>query len=328
MAKFSGRLVSLGLARESTRGVGEAPDIWLPHTDVSFASKVKDARVAPALGRLADSEQRHVLTKYAEGDIAGEVRSQSFGYLLYALTGYCSTSGPTDSTYSHTFTPLDNGAQHDTLSITVKDANQAVIHELAALQSLEIETPLDGVAAFSSTWRARAAQATSTPTVTITDELKFPKNNTKVKLATSIANLSGATALSLKRFRITFNKTLVDDDALGTVWPEDFLVAGFGVEGEFELALESNTYRDYFLDGSYRALEVKLQSAELVSGASSTYASLTIQLPNVDFFGWEPNRPLDDIATQTVSFRGNYDVANSQEIVHSIVLVNGKSSYA
>lgn len=329
MTKFSGRLVKVGVAREATRGVGEAPDIRIPHTDISFSSKIKDVRVGPSLGRLADSEQHHVLTKYAEGDISGEVRSHSFGYLLYALTGYCGTTGPTDTTaYTHAFNPLDNSAQHDTLSISVQDENHTVIHELAALQSLEIECPLDNVAAYSSSWMSRVMQPSEHEVPAVTDELKFPKNKTSVKLATTIGGLAAATKLSLKRFRISFNKNLVMDDVLGTAWPEDFLVGNFGVEGEFEIDWTDQVYRDYFLEGSERALEFVLTSSSLITGAATTYATLTVQLPNCDFFGWEPNRPLDDITSQTVSFRANYDVANSQEIIHKLELVSGKDSYA
>lgn len=329
MTKYSGRLVSIGLAREATRGVGEVADIWMPHMDASFASKITDARVSPSLGRLADSEQHHVLTKFAEGGISGQVRSQSIGYLLYALTGTHSVTGPTDTTaYTHTFTALDNSSQHDTLSITVDDPDKTVIHELAALQNLEIEIPLDDVASFNSTWMARVQQPATTATVSLTNEQKFTKRKASIKIAANIAGLAAASKLSLKRFRITFNKALIADDVLGTVWPEDFLVGNFGIEGEFELQLTDTTYRDYFLNGTNRAMEIALTSPNVVTGAATTYASLTIQLPNVDFFGWEPNRPLDDIVSQTVSFKANYDIANSQEILHSLVLVNGKATYA
>jgi len=330
MSKYSGRLVSLGVARESTRGVGVAPSIWIPHTDLTVASKVKDVRVGPSLGKLADSEQRHVLTKFAEGEVGGEVRSHSFGYFLYALLGTLSTTGPTDTAaYTHAFT-LDNSAQHDTLSLTIQDSDKTVIHELAALKSLEIEVPIDGVAKYTASFMARVAQGSSTKTVTLpTTERKFPKNDAAIKLAADIAGLGAASAMALKRFRITFSKELIDDDVIGSVWPEDFLAANFGVEGEFELNLENTTYRDYYLDNTYRSLQLYLgNSASLISGASTTYPSLTIQLPYVDFFGWEPNRPLDEVVSQTISFKANHDIANDQEIVHSCSLVNGYASYA
>jgi hypothetical protein len=175
---------------------------------------------------------------------------------------------------------------------------------------------------------ARVEQPATAVTPTITNERKFTKRKASIKLATTIGGLAAATKLSLKRFRINFSKAMISDDVLGTVWPEDFLVGNFAVEGEFELNYTDTTYRDFFLDGSERALELALTSDDLINGAATTYASLTIQLPNVDFFGWESNRPLDDIVSQTVSFKANYDVANSQEIVHSIVLVNGKATYA
>jgi len=328
MSKYSGRLMGVGIARETTRGTGVAPTVWIPFDSCNFASKIKDVRVGSSLGRLADSEQHHVLTKYAEGNITGEVRSQTFGYLLYALTGYCGTAGPADTTaYTHTFTPIDNSAQHDTMSISVKDPDKTVIHEMAALQGLEIECPLDNVTKFTSTWRSRVEQGSTAATISLTNEQKFTKEGTKVKVAANIAGLAAATSLSLKRFRLTFSKAMIDDDALGTVWPEDFLVGNFGVEGELELNLTDTTWRNYFLDGTNRAMQLALTSANVITGAATTHASLTLQFPNVDFYGWTPNRPLDDIVTQTLSFKCNYDGANTQEIVHSMVLVNGYTNY-
>ena len=330
MSKYSGRLVSLGVARESTRGVGVEPSIWIPHVDLTVASKVKDVRVGPSLGKLADSEQRHVLTKFAEGEVGSEVRSHSIGYFLYALLGTLSTTGPADATaYTHAFT-LDNSAQHDTLSLVIQDSDKTVLHELSALKSLEIDVPIDGVATYTASFMSRVAQGTTTKVISLTtDERKFPKNDAAIKLAANIAGLAAASGMALKRFRITFNKELIDDDVIGSVWPEDFLAANFSVEGEFELNLENTTYRDYYLDNTARALQVYLgNSASLITGAAATYPSLTIQLPSVDFFGWEPNRPLDEIVSQTLSFKGNHDIANDQEIVHSCSLVNGHASYA
>ena len=79
-------------------------------------------------------------------------------------------------------------------------------------------------------------------------------------------------------------------------------------------------------DFKNKAIEIALTNTDEVIGAS-TRAALTIQMPNVDFFDWEPSYGLEEIASQKVSFKGSRSVANSQEIIHLCTLVNTVVSY-
>jgi len=325
MAKFSGRLVDLGIGKEAVAGTGIAPDLWLPWTELSVADKVVDARRGPSLGRLADSEQRHVLTKYAEGNVGAAVRSQTVGYLLYSLLGTLSTTGPTDEAYTHAFS-INNASSGTTLALTVVDKNEANMYRRAVVRSLELEVPLDDVALLTADFVARTA-ATSSGTASYSTDTKFPKNDTKVKFAAAVGDLAAASAISPKRVRLTMAREIIMDDVLGTSEPEDYLAANISIEGEVELNYEDQTYRDFFKGGSYRAMEIKLQNTGVTIGSGSTNPSLTIQLPRVDFFEWEPNYPLDDISSQRFSFKASYDVANSLEPISTCSLVNGKTSY-
>ena len=60
MAKFVGRLLQLGIAKEGTRGAGAASTYMLPNTSFSFDDKIVQARSVGALGKLADSEEAFV----------------------------------------------------------------------------------------------------------------------------------------------------------------------------------------------------------------------------------------------------------------------------
>ena len=79
-------------------------------------------------------------------------------------------------------------------------------------------------------------------------------------------------------------------------------------------------------NGTYKAMEIGMVNNDDTIGAS-TRPSLVIQLPRVDFFDWEPEYDNDSIVTQSISFKGNRDVANSQEIVHLARLINDVASY-
>ena len=106
----------------------------------------------------------------------------------------------------------------------------------------------------------------------------------ETRLATSIAGLSGATAISLKNLDLTISRNTIFDEVIGTVEPEDILGQQISVEGSLDLNLEDDTYRNYMLNGSYRALELKLNR--------SSSSSLTLQFPRVDFTEWEPDYTL------------------------------------
>ena len=61
------------------------------------------------------------------------------------------------------------------------------------------------------------------------------------------------------------------DSVLGTVEPEDILGQQFSVEGSLELNKEDETYRNYMLGGTYRAMDISFVRA--------SNSSLQFQLP-------------------------------------------------
>lgn len=326
MSKFIGRVVDLGIARETTRGVGVAPAYWVPHISFSFDDKIVLAREEAGIGVITDSDNSFVTTKYGMGDLEGEIRDQSFGLLLYAALGTLSTAGPSDSAYTHSFS-LAESAQHQSLSLTVQDPNTSEIYELCMLESLEINVELDQIVRYTATFMGKSGQ-TFTParTVTYTSENKFTKKHLAFKIAANLAGIAAASAISLKRLRLTIAKNVVMDDVLGTAEPEDFNNRQFSVEGEVELNYEDETYKNYMKNGTHRAIEIKLVNTDATIGVS-TNPSLTIQMPNVDFFDWEPNYDNNEIVRQTMSFKAMHDTSGGNSVISTCQLVNSVASY-
>lgn len=321
-----GRTVDLGIARETTRGTGVAPAYWVPRVSFSFDDKIIQARETAGIGQLADSDAAFVTTRYGAGDLESEIRDQSFGLFLYAMMGTLSTSGPTDSAYTHAFS-LSESAQHQSLSLTVQDVNTNEMYELVMLDSLEIVCELDSIVSFTASFMGKQGQ-TFTParTVTYVAENKFTKKHLQLKIAANLASIAAASTISVKRYVLRINKNVVMDDALGTAEPEDFLNRQFSVEGEVELNYNDETYKNYMKNGTNRAMEFKLVNTDATIGAS-TNPSLTIQMPLVDFFDWEPDYSNDEIVRQTITFKGNYDISGGNNIISTCSLVNTVASY-
>lgn len=329
MSKFIGRLVNVGIGKESTRGGGGGtPTYEIPLTSFSFDDKIVKARSVGSLSNIADSEGAFVTTKYGQGDMEGEIRSKSFGLLLYAMLGTLSTSGPTDTTvYTHAFTVAQTN-QHQSLYFVVDDPNTNEMYRLVMLDSLEIKSELDQIAMFTASFMSKAGMDTSLGAGSVVAEDRFTKRHLSVKLAADISSLAAANAISVKSVSLKISKNLALDDVIGTAEPEDILNRQLSVEGEMTLNYEAETYKNYMRDGSYKAMQLDfLNPDNKITGAASTYPELKIQLPRVDFYDWEPTYDLDEIVTQKISFKASRDVANSQEIIHLCQLINGVTSY-
>jgi len=326
MTKFIGRLVKLGVGRETTRGAGASAVYQIPRTALSFDDKIVKARSIGSLGNLADSEEAFVTTKYGQGDLEGEVRASSFGLLLYSMLGTCSTSGPTDEAYTHAFT-VSQSNQHQSLAFVVTDENTTELYKLVMLDSLELTAELDQILMYSASFMSKTSRSTGLTVPDAIAENKFTKKHLSVKIASDISSLGAATAISVKSLTLNISKNVALDDVLGTAEPEDILNRQLSVEGELTLNYEAETYKDYMKDGDHKAMQIAFTNTDDTLGSGSTNPSLTIQMPKVDFFDWEPAYDLDEIVTQKVAFKASRDVSNDQEIIHSCSLVNAVSSY-
>lgn len=323
MSKYIGRLLTVGIAKEASRGAGAAPTYLLPQSEFSFDDKVVKARVISGLGVLEDSEEAFVTTKYGQGNISGEVRSNSFGLLLYALLGAVNTTGSTDK--SHAFS-IANTNTHQSLSLTVYDPNTTEMYKLAMLESLELTAELDQVVMFNAGFMSKQATGTTQTNPAAISEYKFTKKHLRIKFASNLAGLAAATAISVKSLSLKFAKNTILDDVLGTAEPEDILNRQLSIEGELTLNYEDETYKNYMKNGSYRAMEIAFINSDSTLGGGAN-PSLTIQLPYVDFYGWEPDNALEDIVKQKFTFKANRDVSGGNAAISTCTLVNAVTSY-
>lgn len=325
MSKFIGRLVKVGVSKEASRGAGATPVITMPFMKMSFDDKIVQARSTGALGALADSEEAFVTTKYGQGDLEGEIRVKSAGYVLLAMMGSVVTSGPTDSAYTHTFTILQRN-DHQSLSFVVQDINTTELYKLVMLDSVKINASLDKVVSWALGFLSKTSRDTVMTSPAVVHESKFTKKHINIRLADTVGGLSGAQPISLKTVNFNVMKNTKIDDVLGTAEPEDILNNQLAVEGDLELNYEAETFKRYMTNGTYKAMSLEFVNADDTIGAS-TNPSLTIICPKVDFSNWAPNYDLDKISTQKISFKCSRDVANNLDVISSCILVNDVASY-
>lgn len=325
MAKFIGRLVELGVGKEASRGAGVAPAFWLPKVTFSFDDKITKARSTAGIGKLADSDEAFIVNRFGQGELEMNLGDQSIGYFLYSLLGTLSTSAPVDSAYTHSFSVSESN-QHQSLALVVKDPISTELYKLVMVNSIEIVASLDEMVRVTVNFLSKKGNAYSSVTPSYTAENRFTKNHISFKVASAVGGLAGASEISVKTLRLTINQNTATDDALNTAEPEDILNHQLSAEGEVTLNYEDETWKNYFKTPTDRAVQIKLNNIDATIG-TGTRPSLTVQLPKADFFNWEPNYALDEIVSQTLSFKASYDVANSLNIISTCDLVNAKASY-
>lgn len=321
MTKFVGRRGSLALAIEDTRGVPSSTSgdyFWVPVATMSFKDTVEEAREDQGMGVIADGDSKYVTLKMGEGDVEAQLYSNALGVVLTGVLGAIPSSSG-GNPYTHTYT-LSNSNQHQSVSIYWSDPDRKDMYKLGMIDNFKVSVEPGKIVDYTIGFKSKTADEWSTLSSSYTSlGTKFLHQHASVKLAADTASLAAATSLSVKKLELTINKNTMFDSVMGTVEPEDVLNQQLSVEGSLELNLEDDTFRDYMLNGTYRALEVKL--------SASSSASLTLQFPRVDFSQWEPDYTLNEIAKQTINFKANYDAANAANIISTCTLINTTTSY-
>jgi len=318
MAYYVGRRGSLGVARETTRGAAATPTYSIPYNSISFDDKAVLVDQTSAFGRIEDADSTYVTKKYGEGEFEYDLEDKAIGTILCGVAGAAPTStGPTNFTHVYT---LQNTNQHASLSLLVQDPNLKRMFRLAMVDKFTIKVDPEGIVKSTCSFRSAGGQdwATVAPVYTSLGN-KFIHSMLDFKIADATTDLAAASEINLKNLEFSITKNVEDWQDLGTATPSDILNKQLTVEGSFEIGFNDATYKDYMLGASTKAMEIKF-----TYGANN---SLDIQMPKVRFMNWEPNKGLDDIATEKIEFKALYDTANAVASISTLTLANQTASY-
>lgn len=326
--KAIGRLFNIGISKETTRGTQIAsPTFYVPKRSFSHFDRVIKARSELSYNNIiSEGNINPIALRWAEGSFDTDVLSKSFGLFLLALLGTVSTTGPSDSAYTHTFT-LQNDNQHDSLSLWVDDPLTGdIVFTLAMINTLTMEFVPDDVVKVSIDFMSKASKGVSNLSPSYSAESKFLGRHLTFKIENATGDLNAGSNVPIKSLTLRFNKNVIKDDVLGTIDPEDILNQQLGIEGEVVLNLENRVYKDLMLSGSYKAVRIQLINTDDSIEAGSINPQFIIDFSRVDFETWEPERPNDEISTQRILFKVLYDITNS-DVINNCQLINGQVSY-
>lgn len=322
MSKFIGRRVNVGIGKETSRGVGVAAQYAIPKTNITVDDKADKARSGEALGNISGMGNQSIVTaRFAEGALEGEVNVNSFGLLMLALFG-AETVSTVLAAQKHTYT-LSNTNQHQSLSIHVDDPIGDMLFKLSMIDSLELTITKDDIVKFNTAFKCKKGTDDSYSASFATD-YKFVGRDLVFKVAANTGALAAATAVSLKELKITISKNTDFDFILGTLEPEDILNKNITIQGSLTLNYEDRTWRDYMLNGDYKAVGIQLLNSRQTIGTNNP--TFYLELPIVDFSEWESQRGNDEIAGQTLNFNALFDITNNK-LISDAYIVNNVAAY-
>lgn len=321
--KFIKRKVALGVGIESTRGTAVNATYTIPFTDINFDDKVDKARQMGSMGSIAgDSHQAIVAAIRSEGSIESEIYAQSFPLIMKATLGTLSSAAQ-GAAYKHTLAVAENN-QHPTMTIHIADPNGAMKFRSCMVDTFDMEVSQSDIVKYTIGVKGKASSG-STFTKSLIDDYKFVGRDLDFRIADDTAGLATASPLSLKTLKLSINKNVDFDYALGTLEPEDIFNKQVTVKGEITLNYTDKVFKEYMLDGAYKAVGIKLEDKRSDLGGG-VYPTFYISFPRVDFTEWETSGKLDEIVGQKITFNVLFDVTTGK-IISDCYVINSIASY-
>lgn len=323
--KAIGRLVNLGIGKETTRGTVIAATYWLFKSELNYQEKIEQAIEESSVGVIADAVDAQIVRKWAEGSFGGNIKDKSFGLLLLSLFGSVSSAVKSGETvvYEHTFSLLGS-AQHPSLTLGIDDPWQDYQFALGMIESLEINYERGKFIGFTANFKSKKG-VTATLTASYTAENSFRPQDFIFKIAANLTGLDAASAVTIKSATLRFEKNLEIDDILGSIDPADILNKTFTCSGTIEAIFEDEaTFKTVALGDTAKALRLDLANTNVTIGTASNPA-LRIDLAKIKFSEITRTTPLGDLVKATMPFKSYYSLSDSK--MFAVKLTNLAVSY-
>jgi len=301
MAEIIGRQIEFGIATEAARGTAEtSADKWARKVTATVVERASHAMDESTMGRLEAGMGRRVVQTFIEGEVAGILHIDTLGWMLGNVYGICNTTNVDGDVNDHVFT-LGQNIKHTSLSLFAKDGTvQQHVYSNGMVNTLSISVAVDDYIRYTCSFVAAAATANS-DTPSYDTEYDFVSRDVVIKVASTEAGLSGATALKAKGFNLTWDTGLIRDHVVGSYTPDDIYNSQLMIEGEVTLNFVNETFKDYYLGNAemYKSITVTGE-ADLGGGENP---AITIVFNKVQWMDWTRTAEAADLITQPLPFR-------------------------
>lgn len=324
-----GRQLSLGVAKETTRGTAKtAATYWLPLDDWSVEEKYKNVTLGQTYAVLEAGVGQIRHKQWSEGSLKIPITDQSVPLIFLSLFGTdtVSTHGSEAAVYNHLIT-VGQTIQHQSLTFFKHDPITGQDYSFAngVVHKVEIDYALAKLCEMTVSIKGQSGVKQSNYSPSQSIENVFVPQYLTFKSAANIAGLGAATAIKLKSAKITIDAGEMDDDVMGQVAPRDFLNGEFKSSGSLEAIFQNETdFKANAIANTAQALQFDLVNTDVTIGSSSN-PETKIVLAQVYFTEFSAPVKIKDVYYQTVKFEAVYNVANTQ--MAQVTCVNTVASY-
>ena len=324
MAVTSGTQSNIGIGIESTPGTAVSPTHYPKWTAFSLQGISEKEPLTSQRGVRNTSSDSMIRRRYSAGSIDLIPNGDIAPIFFYLALGSKATTGPTDSTYTHTFSVQNANASMKTATILAEDGG--IVTERYA--NCVVNTL--GLECSNSYARMTAGiiggfPDTGSVTESYSQESEYAYHQMAVKFGTSLSNAAGNSATPLKAFSLNIaNNVLLDEAFLsGSNQPVAFIAGRFQATGSYSLHFSSTAELDKYKANTKNAAIVTFTGA--VTGGGSTNESITIKLGRLVLTGAPKTYTLDGVTVLNQTFTVEYE-ATDKEV--QVVIVNDTASYA
>lgn len=325
MTKIIGRLNSVGLGKESSRGTAVAPGIWVPWMEVEYDDAVDLLDNEAAIARLENTDGHAIALKYGLLKLKSKIKDKNIGYLLLSLFGTVSSvakAGGNSAVYDHTFS-VQQGVSHQSLTLALKGPNDDVAMANALLDKIKISCKYGEYAMFEAELSGKAT-ASASNTVSFTAENDFFAKHLTFKNASAQSGLTAASAVKIREFALEFDQKAMFEEVLGSNAPNDVLNQDWGVKGSVTLVHNDATWHDLQQAGTYQALRFDFQNTDVTIGASAN-PGLQIDFHRASILNYKRKQPLNGLIEESFDFTARYSLTDSKMV--TAVLTNLQTAY-
>ncbi len=323
--EFIGRQIDFAIAIEQVRGTAETvAQRTVRKVSANLIPRADRVVDDSTFGRIEDAERVRTVRKWTEGDVEGIVHADVLGYFLLNLYGTVASNTVSGAT-THDFS-MEQSIVHPSLTGFIKDGD--VRQESVAglmLTKLEISASTDDYVRYNASFIGKESAADVSVLPALATEYDFISRDITVKIASSEAGLAAATALKIKDFSVTFNTNAEADFVFGSYSPDDIYNKKFSIEGKFTRNYIDTTFQDLYEGDNFVYMQITIEG-EATIGSGSAHPKIVVLLNKAQINDWSRSSDGDALVTEDVSFKGFYNISDSEQ--STVELVNVTSEYS
>lgn len=244
--------------------------------------------------------------------------------LTGGTSGATATGGTIESPSAlrhHIFRTLQSN-NHPAFTIASHDPNTQERASYCLLDSLDVEIVAGDYIRCTSSWKGKKVTSTSGLTPSYPEEEAFLAKHCTVTLGDAVEDLSGETAIAVRRIKLSFKKNVLDYQGVGTDDIDSLHNGEFEVSGDMDLKYDSTTYRGYVVNGTKKAMRLAVINTDAATLGSATKPTLQFDFSKLGFTEFDRTSENGVISEQTIGFKPQYSATRGN--YHEAMLVNSK----